>query len=322
MPQKINGTWDQICTFESLHRAWREVKRGKSERGIVLRYENDLACNLERVLTSLREGTYKPKPHYEFVLYDNKERLIQAPHLEDRIVQHAVCNAIRLPVQSRLIDHTYSCLIGRGVHRCSNQLTKYLQTGKYTYYLKADVSKFFYNIDHELLIAEVRRIFKCKRTIEILSLFIEVNNTTGHGIPIGASTSQILANLSLNPLDHYAKRDLKLHTYLRYCDDMLVLFHTKEEATKALLGVENKLKDLRFSLNPSSHIGKVSSGIDWVGYRHWPRYKLVRKSTIRRIKDRLPLPAEVRASYIGHAKGTASFRYISCLCRRFRLKAR
>jgi len=34
MPQKINGTWEQICTFESLHQAWREVKRGKSERGI------------------------------------------------------------------------------------------------------------------------------------------------------------------------------------------------------------------------------------------------------------------------------------------------
>jgi hypothetical protein len=143
MPQKINGTWEQICTFESLHQAWREVKRGKSERGIVLRYENNLACNLERVLESLKDGSYNPKPHHEFILHDNKERLIQAPHLEDRIVQHAVCNAIRIPVQNKLIDHTYSCLIGRGVHRCSGQLSRYLRSEKYSYYLKADVSKFF-----------------------------------------------------------------------------------------------------------------------------------------------------------------------------------
>lgn len=322
MPKKINKTWEQICTFESLHKAWREVKRGKSERGIVLRYENDLACNLERVLISLREGTYRPKPHYEFILYDNKERLIQAPHLEDRIVQHAVCNAIRLPVQSKLIDHTYSCLIGRGVHRCSDQLSSYLRSEKYTYYLKADVRKFFYSIDHEMLMSEVRRIFKCERTIELLDLFVHVNSLTGQGIPIGASTSQILANLSLNPLDHYAKRELKLGTYLRYCDDMLALFQTKEEAVKALTALESKLRDLRFSLNPSSHVGRISSGIDWVGYRHWLGYKLVRKSTIRRIKDRLPLTKEVRASYIGHARGTASFNYISLLCQQFRLKAK
>jgi RNA-directed DNA polymerase len=315
MPQKINGTWEQICTFESLHRAWREVKRGKSERGIVLRYENDLARNLERVLESLRDGSYKPKPHYEFILYDNKERLIQAPHLEDRIVQHAVCNAIRLPVQSKLIDHTYSCLIGRGVHRCSDQLSRYLRSRGYTYYLKADVKKFFYSIDHDMLMSEVKRIFKCQKTINLLDMFIKVNNITGHGIPIGASTSQILANLSLNPLDHYARRELKLNTYLRYCDDMVALFNTKEEAIIALSKIKSKLEELHFSLNPSSHIGRVSSGIDWVGYRHWLKYKLVRKSTIRRIKDRLPLPAEVKASYIGHAKGTASLDYITTLCR-------
>jgi len=315
MPQKINGTWEQICTFESLHRAWREVKRGKSERGIVLRYENDLARNLERVLESLRDGSYKPKPHYEFILYDNKERLIQAPHLEDRIVQHAVCNAIRLPVQSKLIDHTYSCMIGRGVHRCSDQLSRYLRSRGYTYYLKADVKKFFYSIDHDMLMSEVKRIFKCQKTINLLDMFIKVNNITGHGIPIGASTSQILANLSLNPLDHYARRELKLNTYLRYCDDMVALFNTKEEAIIALSKIKSKLEELHFSLNPSSHIGRVSSGIDWVGYRHWLKYKLVRKSTIRRIKDRLPLPAEVKASYIGHAKGTASLDYITTLCR-------
>lgn len=315
MPQKINGTWEQICTFESLHRAWREVKRGKSERGVVLRYENDLARNLERVLESLRDGSYEPKPHYEFILYDNKERLIQAPHLEDRIVQHAVCNAIRLPVQSKLIDHTYSCLIGRGVHRCSDQLSRYLRSEEYTYYLKADVKKFFYSIDHDMLMSEVKRIFKCQKTINLLDMFVKINNITGHGIPIGASTSQILANLSLNPLDHYARRELKLNTYLRYCDDMVALFKTKEEATDALLALNSKLEEFRFSLNPSSHIGQISSGVDWVGYRHWPSYKLVRKSTIRRIKDRLPLSAEVKASYVGHAKGTASLKYIITLCR-------
>jgi retron-type reverse transcriptase len=318
VPQKINGTWEQICTFEALHRAWREVKRGKAERGLVLRYEDDLVPNLERVLESLRSGTYHPQPHYEFVLHDNKERLIQAPHLEDRIVQHAVCNAIRLPVQNKLIHHTYSCLIGRGVHRCSQQLHKYLKSGKYSYYVKADVRKFFYSIDHETLMAEVRRVFKCRRTIDLLELFVRVNNQSGCGIPIGASTSQILANLALNPLDHYVRRELKLNTYLRYCDDMVVLFETRREAEDGLDGIRECLNRLKFTLNTSSHTGKVSSGIDWVGYRHLPGYRLIRKSTIRRIKNRLPLDHDALASYLSHAKGTASLSYVSRLCSKCR----
>jgi hypothetical protein len=318
MPQKINRTWERICTFESLHTAWREVKRGKSDRGIVLRYEDDIVPNLERVLKSLRDGSYRPQPHYEFVLHDSKDRLIQAPCLEDRIVQHAVCNAIRMPVQNRLIHQTYSCLIGRGVHKCSQQLQQYLRTGKYTYYLKADVSKFFYSIDHDILMAEVKRMFKCQRTIMLLDMFVRINNTAGRGIPIGASTSQILANISLNQLDHHAKRDLKMSTYLRYCDDMVAVFTTRQEAEQSLEGIGKSLGLFGFSLNPSSHTGPVSHGIDWVGYRHWPRYRLIRKSTIRRIKARLPLDHDALASYLSHAKGTASMPYIARLCSKCR----
>lgn len=296
------------------------MKRGKSERGLILRYENDLVANLERVLESLRDGTYQPKPYYEFTLHDTKKRLIQAPHLEDRIVQHAVCNAIRVPVQNKLIHHTYSCLIGRGVHRCSLQLAHYLSTGRYNYYLKADISKFFYSIDHDLLITEVRRIFKCRRTIELLELFVRINGT-GRGIPIGASTSQILANLALNQVDHHVRRELKVNTYLRYCDDMVAVFTSRSEAERALTNLEAVLNHNKFNLNPCSHVGSISNGVDWVGYRHWPGYRLVRKSTIRRIRARMrngPLDREVIASYLSHGIGTASLQFLCQLCSRCR----
>lgn len=316
MPQKINYTWEQICTFDSLYTAWKEVKREKSERGLILRYENNLVSNLERVLETLKDGSYRPKPHYEFTLRDTKARLIHAPHLEDRIVQHAVCNAIRLPVQNKLIHHTYSCLIGRGVHKCSEQLSHYLSTGRYKYYLKADVSKFFYSIDHDALMGEVRRVFKCLRTIEILELFIKVNGKR-KGIPIGASTSQILANLALNPLDHHARRNLGIGTYLRYCDDMVAVFPSKVEAKNSLEGIKQKLESLGMHLNPSSHVGFCSDGIDWVGYRHWPEYRLVRKSTIRRIRRRLktgPLDHDALASYLSHGLKTSSLNFLCHLC--------
>jgi retron-type reverse transcriptase len=89
MPHKIDNLWHQIADYDCLMDAWREVRQRKSSKVNILRYESNLAVNLSQLESSLQDGTYKPRPHFEFYLYDPKARLIQAPFLEDRIVQHA-----------------------------------------------------------------------------------------------------------------------------------------------------------------------------------------------------------------------------------------
>jgi RNA-directed DNA polymerase len=95
--------------------------------------------------------------------------------------------------------------------------------------------------------------------------------------PIGASTSQIMANMALNPVDHFARRELKLDTYLRYCDDMIALFETAAEAHAAMAAMDGKVQGLGLQLNNKSSVGWIADGVDWVGYRHWAHYKLIRK---------------------------------------------
>ena len=258
MPHRIGNLWPQIADYDALRDAWREVRSGKGHKVVVLRYESNLAVNLSRLEARLQDGSYCPREHYEFWIKDPKPRLIQTPYLEDRIVQHAVCNALRVPIQERMIAHTYSCLIGRGTHACSRQLQRYLKNRRWRYYLGLDISKFFYSINHDSLYAELQRHIKCLRTLELLWRFITVNGT-GKGIPIGASTSQIMANMALNPLDHFARRDLKLSTYLRYCDDMVALFETAAEAHAALEAIRSKVADL--DRLPSSDTGHK--------YRSW-----------------------------------------------------
>jgi hypothetical protein len=132
-----------------------------------------------------------------------------------------------------------------------------------------------------------------------------------------ASTSQILANLALNPLDHYARRELGIDTYLRYCDDMVAVFEDRDQAVEALTGIGHRLNSLGLALNPCSHIGPCSAGIDWVGYRHWSGYRLIRKSTIRRIRKKLragPLDHDSLMSYLSHGLRTASLDHLCRLC--------
>lgn len=311
MPHKIRNTWAQIADYESLLFAWKEVRKRKTSKPMILRYESNLAVNLSKLEDSLVSGTYAPRKHREFWIKDLKPRLIQAPYLEDRIVQHAVCNVLRVPIQRRLIEHTYSCLIGRGTHRCSQQFLRYLSDPRWKYALKLDISKFFYSIDHESLFAELERHVGCRKTLELLRLFIQANDGEC-GLPIGASTSQILANLALNPLDHYARRELKLGTYLRYCDDMIALFETPEQAHAAMEALGQKASELKLTLNSKSGIHYVPDGIDWVGYRHWPGKRLVRKRALKLLRSKARnCSLETAMAYLSHAKDTASVAHVA-----------
>ena len=312
MPHKIGNLWPQIADYDCLMDAWREVRQRKSSKVNILRYESNLAVNLSRLEGSLRDGSYRPRQHFEFWLSDPKPRLIQAPMLEDRIVQHAACNALRLPLQQRLISHTYSCLIGRGTHRCSNQLQQHLRNPRWKYYVSMDIKKFFYSIDHDALFAELHRHIKCERTLQLLWMFIKVNGGE-RGIPIGASSSQIMANMALNPLDHFARRDLKLGTYLRYCDDMIALFETAAEAHAAFQEMGTKVREFKLEFNSKSGIGWIADGVDWVGYRHWTHYKLIRKRAMKRLKRKAKggCSLETTMAYLSHAKQTASLRHVA-----------
>lgn len=221
------------CNYEALITAFKEVKRNKSYNYHLLEYESNLAYNLNRLLKSLEDGTYKVKPTRNFYVYDPKKRLIQAPHLEDRIVQHALMNAIRDILINRLIGQTYACIRKRGTHSASNKLKQYLTNYKNNgYYLKVDVKNFFYSIDHEILNVQLNRIIKCKDTLSLLKKFYE--NKDGKGLPLGSVTSQILANLALSPVDHLIKRVLKYKHYVRYMDDLIILSDDKEKLKCAL----------------------------------------------------------------------------------------
>jgi hypothetical protein len=312
MPHKLSNIWPQIADYDSLLFAWKEVKQRKSSKVNILRYQSNLASNLSRLEGQLQQRTYRPRPHFEFWINDPKPRLIQAPKLEDRIVQHAVCNVLREPLTKRMIAHTYSCLVGRGTHRCSQALQQHLKNPRWRYYLSLDIRKFFYSINHQVLYSELQRHIKCQPTLQLLWQFIKVNGGEA-GIPIGASTSQIMANMALNPLDHYARRELGLTTYLRYCDDMIALFETAEEAHAAHRALEVQVAALGMVFNSKSGVGWIADGVDWVGYRHWPSYKILRKRTLKRLKRKAGdnCSLETTMAYLSHAKSSASLPHVS-----------
>jgi len=109
------------------------------------------------------------------------------------------------------------------------------------------------------------------------------------GLPIGNLTSQIFANIYLNELDQFIKHKLKIRHYARYTDDFIVVDGDQEYLSSLIPKIENFLeRELALKLHPHKvSIRKFSYGIDFLGYVIFPKYRLLRTKTKRRIFKKL-----------------------------------
>ena len=111
------------------------------------------------------------------------------------------------------------------------------------------------------------------------------------GMPLGNLTSQFFANVYLNELDYFVKHVLKAKYYIRYVDDFVILHNSKEQLEIWKEQIDRFLREkLRIELHPQkSRIIPLSRGIDFVGFRNFYHFRLVRKRNIRKMQKKIEL---------------------------------
>ena len=123
-------------------------------------------------------------------------------------------------------------------------------------------------------------------------------------MPIGNLTSQLFANLYLDPFDHFVKEELRRRQYARYMDDFVILAREKRELWELLEEIRGFLsRRLQLSLNPQ-RIGLIplSHGVDFLGYVIYPGgYKRVRRRNVVNVRRRL------KKLEAGYAQGAITF---------------
>jgi len=108
-------------------------------------------------------------------------------------------------------------------------------------------------------------------------------------MPLGNLTSQFFANVYLNELDSFVKHKLKAKYYIRYVDDLVIL-HQSRENLEIWKGQINEFLNnrLKLKLHPDkSKIISLSRGVDFIGFRNYWNYKLLRKRNINNIKSKI-----------------------------------
>lgn len=296
MAKTYNGLYEKIYDFEALHNAYRRARAGKRDRFEVQQFELDLEGNLIQLQNELIWSSYQTGEYRTFSVYEPKERQVAALPFRDRVVQHALVAVIEPIWERRFIADSYACRPGRGTHRGADRAQAMLRQVKRdqgrVYVFKADISKYFASINHNVLRALLRRRIACRRTLALLDQIIEsanaLNPKSGVGLPIGNLTSQLFANVYLHELDEFVKHGLREKNYVRYMDDFVIIHHDKEHLQHARLLIEEFLQDkLRLTTNHKTQVFPVGTiggrALDFLGYRIWPTHRKLRRASIGRI---------------------------------------
>jgi len=286
--KRYGNLFQKIVDPSNIYLGYRLARKGKTWQDTIKIFEDNLENNLENIYNSLVNHTFTTSRYETFTIYEPKRRLIyKLPFNPDRIVQHAVMNIVEPIWESFFIHDSYACRKGKGIHAGSKRTMEFIRkVGKGGYCLKMDISKFYPSINHDILFNIIERKIKCHDTLNLLEDII-YSIKDGYNVPVGNYTSQWLGNLYLNELDQFAKCELKVQHYIRYCDDFIFFHQDKRFLHSVAASIEDFLADTLNLKLSKNRVFPIRQGIDFLGYRHFPNYILLRKSAAQRIKRRV-----------------------------------
>lgn len=308
---KIKNVFDEIFSMENMQYALEDASKGRRYHEDALAYRLDSGAKLGEIRNEIYGGSYTIDKYHIFYVYEPKKRMIMSIAFKHRIVQWAIYRIVNPLLISGYIEDSYGCIPGRGslmaMQRLQGWMKSVNKTDEQWFYLKLDISKYFYRVSHRVLKRILAKKIKDKRLLRLLYSIIDCEHTPfglprgkspdevpleerlfDVGMPIGNLMSQVFANLYLNELDQYCKRDLQIHYYIRYMDDVVILGNSKEQLHEWKSMIKTFLADeLELDLNDKTCIRPIACGVEFVGYRIWPWKVVLRKSTTLRIKRAL-----------------------------------
>lgn len=285
-------TYDSIITIENLLMTWQRFLRGKRKKRDILNFQANLATNIANLHADLKDKSYSHGSYEAFNISDPKPRNIHKAMVRDRFLHHLIHKELYPYFDSRFIYDSYSCRENKGTHRALDRFRSFARKVSHNhtrscFVLKCDIKKFFASVDHVLL---MKILVRNIADIDILRLIWRIVSSfyatiPGVGLPLGNLTSQLLVNVYMHEFDMYIKQELRVKYYIRYADDFLILSDSREYLEN-LLPMINRFLNERLHLTLHEHkvcIKTYDSGVDFLGWVHFPHHRQIRTATKRKI---------------------------------------
>ncbi len=261
-----------------------------------MEFELNLAENIHKLYFLLNSRSYEHSGYHAFNVSDPKPRNIHKAIVQDRIVHHLLYKELYWYFDSRFIFDSYSCRKNKGTHKALDRFTSFTRklsknNTRTCYVLKCDIRKFFASIDHDILFKILKRYIQDEEIHVLIKKIVSSFNSgkVSVGLPLGNLTSQLFVNIYMHDFDMYAKQELKIKYYIRYADDFVVFSDNKEFLEDTLLKFSIFLNaKLKLKLHEDKvYIKTIASGIDFLGWVHFPYCRVLRTITKRRLLKNL-----------------------------------
>ncbi|MCD7883630.1 MAG: CRISPR-associated primase-polymerase type A1 [Lachnospiraceae bacterium] len=282
------GLYTKIIDLQKLRLAWKQVFRNRPKEGIDQvtcdSFEADKENQLKLLAVQLRDHTYECQPVRLCPLYKGeKVRYISLYCMRDKVVQLSIANELSNIYEKSFPDCSYAYRSGKSALNAGNDIVQFIKKSsgekpgdKKTgdgYVLRTDIHSFFDSIPHGKLISVLRGRVREDDVLDLIKGILRApslekdGTLTGKrvGVYQGSSFAPVLSNIYLLSLDQKIQEEVSF--YVRYSDDMLLFFETREQAEAYKGRLKRYLENLGLEMSEEkTKVVKISDGLDYLGF--------------------------------------------------------
>jgi RNA-directed DNA polymerase len=268
--KRAGNMFESIYDTGNIYLAFWKAAKGKRNRNEVIAFLKNFQTNVRKLRLAIKTKDLDIGNYHFFQVCDPKKRRICAAAFPERVLHHAIMNICEPVLDAYAIFHSYACRKGKGTLAAVRQTRKF--AGKYTWFLKLDIRKYFDSIDHYVLQKILSGRIKDKDVMALFAaIFATYNVEADKGLPIGNLISQHMANFYLGKFDHWIKEDRRIKGYLRYMDDFVLFAHEKETLKQELRAIREFLRTtLKLKLKSNIQLNRCTHGLPFLGCRIFP----------------------------------------------------
>jgi len=306
---KFTHKFNDIISIDNLLEAWKEFSMGKKKRKDVQEFERDLMANIMNLHNDLVAMSYRHYGYEAFKISDPKPRNIHKASVRDRVLHRALYRILYPFFDRTFISDSYSCRYDKATYKAMDKFRKFFykvskNNKKTVWVLKCDIRKFFASVSHNTLEAILKSYISDDKILFLLWVIIDSFSVrVGTGLPLGNLTSQLFVNIYMNEFDQFMKHKLKAKYYIRYADDFVVMSDDKSWLQELLPKIGDFLGErLKLELHPDKVFIKIlASGVDFLGWVHFPDHRVLRTTTKKRMFKRIKAKQDISTtqSYLG-----------------------
>lgn len=314
----LNVNYNDLVDIKKIEEMYKIIRKNTQNRGKLHKFELFYSSNIVSILYVLKHHNYSHSNYNIFLVHEPKYRIIMSEIMSNKIINHLISKYVLQPgIYPHLIPQNVATREGKGTKEGIRYAKKYLNKLKINndkiYVLKCDIKKYFYSIDHNIILEKLKRFIKDPEIYKIMENIIKSTDNSyindnikkvvdneikrikklnikdsdikiaelkripnypkGKGLPIGNMTSQLLAIYFLNDLDYYIKEQLHCKYYIRYMDDFIIFDTNKERLKELKTIIEEKLKEFKLELNKKTNIYDLKHGFGFLGYHFFLKGK-------------------------------------------------